>query len=118
MYFAFRTLLDNIVAKYRDDAKIQVNKQSQAVHAGYISKSAADAAFEYAQQRGWTRSTLQPSSGLAGVSPSSTTPQMPVPISLEKMGLSERYDNPINNEQTSRWYTVYRGLRPGVYRSL
>ncbi|KAJ7126219.1 hypothetical protein C8R44DRAFT_874591 [Mycena epipterygia] len=65
----------------------------------------AHAAFAYAQARTWTRCTRD-----VDVPP---TPQLPQPL------LSSDSSNPLNGGESldDRWYVVYRGITPGVYRS-
>ncbi|KAJ7117331.1 hypothetical protein C8R43DRAFT_1137627 [Mycena crocata] len=72
---------------------------------GYSSFAAAHAAFTYAQQRGWTRSTT-------------STVVTPIDV-LPDPESSAELDNPLHGDESldPRWFIVYRGITPGVYRS-
>ncbi|CAK5273726.1 unnamed protein product [Mycena citricolor] len=77
-----------------------------ALYRGYTSRADADAAFLYAQQRGWTSS---PDADVFRYVP-------PIPVTDDDY---ETY-NPLSGNESANdqlWYVVYRGLRPGVYRS-
>ncbi|KAJ7450432.1 hypothetical protein FB451DRAFT_1410407 [Mycena latifolia] len=69
---------------------------------GYASVADARAAFAYAEARWWTR--------VAGA-PIVAIPSLPEPVF--------ELNNPLNGSEAldGRWYLVYRGIRPGVYRS-
>ncbi|KAJ7454347.1 hypothetical protein B0H11DRAFT_2245003 [Mycena galericulata] len=70
---------------------------------GYATIREAEAAFSYAQARGWTR--------VANTAVVATISQLPV--------AGGDPHNPLNGseELDGRWYVVYRGISPGVYRS-
>jgi hypothetical protein len=69
-----------------------------AIHQGYSSIAAAEAALQYARAKGWT----------ADSTPATGTPLL----------LSPSYeDNPLNAGASHLWYAVCRGVVPGVYRT-
>ncbi|KAJ7784198.1 hypothetical protein B0H16DRAFT_1446456 [Mycena metata] len=76
-----------------------------SIFKGYTTRSEAQAAFDYATARGWTR--------VANHSVASGIPQLPRPINMEDT------INALNNDTDfdGKWYIVYRGITPGVYRS-
>ncbi|KAJ7088012.1 hypothetical protein B0H15DRAFT_949826 [Mycena belliarum] len=76
-----------------------------AIYRGYASILDAEAAFAYASARGWTRS-------------SDTDSLVAIP-SLPQPHLSSVDNNPLNGTEAcdDRWYVVYIGITPGVYRS-
>ncbi|KAJ6480182.1 hypothetical protein C8R45DRAFT_1100770 [Mycena sanguinolenta] len=83
------------------DAHRSTTGNGVAIHAGYPSLAAANAALEFARTKGWT----------ADSSPSvdSNSP-LPLPSSYD--------ENPLNSGNTSNlWYVMCRGLVPGIYRS-
>lgn len=72
---------------------------------GYPSLGVARAAFDYAQERSWIRNVTD-----ATTRPISALPQpITAEPTLNSLNRSEGEDN--------RWYVVYRGICPGVYRS-
>ncbi|KAJ7704199.1 hypothetical protein B0H16DRAFT_1482688 [Mycena metata] len=76
-----------------------------SIFRGYPTVSEAQAAFEYANSRGWIRFADRPvTSGIA---------RLPQPINIQDTL------NALNNDTDfdGRWYIVYRGITPGVYRS-
>ncbi|KAJ7138475.1 hypothetical protein C8R43DRAFT_1132016 [Mycena crocata] len=81
-----------------------VNRVSNCIFRGYTTLAQAEAAFAYAVARSWVR--------VAGASTSGIS-QLPRPIGPEDE------HNPLNGSETcdDQWYVVYRGIRPGVYRS-
>jgi hypothetical protein len=78
---------------------------SNNIFRGYPSLQAAHAAFTYAEARSWTRVSDAPV--VTGI------PALPEPI------LASEWGNPLHESETldDFWYIVYRGIRPGVYRS-
>ncbi|KAJ7436457.1 hypothetical protein B0H11DRAFT_2256162 [Mycena galericulata] len=91
------------------DVAPYVNGVPNAIHCGYRTVSQAEAAYAYACSKSWTR-----------VSGSVDIPRaqdalgaLPTPASLDS-------NNPLQNDEVSddTWYVVYRGITPGVYRSL
>ncbi|KAJ7154959.1 hypothetical protein C8R43DRAFT_1126344 [Mycena crocata] len=73
---------------------------------GYWTLREAEAAFAYAHARGWTR--------VADPNSVSVIPVLPQPDA------SAAGDNPLNGDNDThddRWFVVYSGIAPGVYRS-
>lgn len=97
---------------FREEARLHVDHVSGSLHRGYDSIQAAQAAFEYAEQRSWTR--------VCGSASLPRAPSAPLPLALlpEPNGFSDG-PNPLHgaSSRDSRWYVVIRGLRPGVYSS-
>ncbi|KAJ7075705.1 hypothetical protein B0H15DRAFT_805995 [Mycena belliarum] len=92
---------------------------SCALYQGYKDLASAQAAFEYAKSKSWTRvCTSRPSSPFPAV-PSSAAPIPQVPNAA---GLVEPR-NPLHGHAEddwspdSSWYVVYAGIHPGVYQS-
>ncbi|KAJ7079882.1 hypothetical protein C8R43DRAFT_1143204 [Mycena crocata] len=83
-----------------------VNGVSNCIYRGYTSLAQAEAAFSYALQRSWVRTAGTPLT--PGIS------QLPQPITS-----TADPTNPINGSETcdDKWYVVYHGITPGVYRS-
>jgi hypothetical protein len=77
------------------------------IHRGYKSVAEANAAFEYARARSWTRVA-----DAAVVGP--PIPALPMPL-----GINDNHQNPLNGSETldDFWFVVYKGICPGVYRS-
>ncbi|KAJ7016669.1 hypothetical protein C8F04DRAFT_1280888 [Mycena alexandri] len=83
-----------------DDVMPRIKGHGLAIYGGFISVDAAAAALQYAREKGWTGDSNPP--------PYNAGP--PVPSQLE--------DNPLNAGAIHKlWYTVCRGIAPGVYRS-
>ncbi|KAJ7780805.1 hypothetical protein DFH07DRAFT_765294 [Mycena maculata] len=77
-----------------------------SIYRGYSTKAETDAAFRYAQERSWVRV--------------SGSPPRPIPALPQPAVSGERADvNPLNGAEQldDRWFVVYRGIIPGVYRS-
>ncbi|KAJ7721102.1 hypothetical protein B0H16DRAFT_1896591 [Mycena metata] len=75
------------------------------IFCGYPTLSQAEAAYAYADSRSWIRVADRPmASGIAW---------LPQPINIQQTL------NALNNntEFDDKWYIVYRGITPGVYRS-
>jgi hypothetical protein len=100
-------LLNDSVA--RAEAESHVKGVSGCIHQGYPSLAAAQAAFDYASRRSWTR--VMPAR-TSGASPA--IPTLPSPV-----GLLDG-PNPLHGTYTSTgaWYVVFSGITPGVYASL
>jgi hypothetical protein len=83
-----------------------VSGVSCCIFRGYTTVAAAQAAFDYAVARSWTRTT-------DSNSVVSAIPTLPQPLA-EDLGA-----NPLHETEAldDRWYMVYCGIRPGVYRS-
>jgi hypothetical protein len=101
--FSFSSLSDGSLP--RAEVTPLVIGVSNNIFRGYPSVEAACAAFAYAEARLWTRVCNTPV--VAGI------PALPVPILAGERG------NPLHESETldDFWYVVYRGIRPGVYRS-
>ncbi|KAJ6544604.1 hypothetical protein DFH09DRAFT_1321807 [Mycena vulgaris] len=86
------------------ETKSLVSGVSNCIFRGYASIDEAHAAFAYTQARAWTR--------MSGVA----APAIPV---LPQPHHAFEARNPLNGAEQfdGRWYVVYRGIRPGVYRS-
>lgn len=94
------------------EAELQVNGFPGAVYQGYQTHARAIAAYQYAQQRGWTSSVNDPAPAFPNthvnlrILPSLIQPTLPVPT-------------PVTPDDTPRsFYCVYRGVNPGIYLSL
>ncbi|KAJ7766366.1 hypothetical protein DFH07DRAFT_955417 [Mycena maculata] len=88
-----------------DDVQAHVSGVSNAIYHGYKSLSEAQATFDYAVARAWVRNCYAPL--VAAI------PRLPTPASsLDTL-------NPLSGSQARnhKWYVVYRGITPGVYRS-
>ncbi|KAJ7448469.1 hypothetical protein B0H11DRAFT_2247757 [Mycena galericulata] len=93
-------------------ASAQVTGVSAAIHQGYASQSEAEAAFAYAQTRGWTGT--RPNGSQTIPTPINS---VPTPVVLPSVS----FDNPLHGiagcDETA-WYVVYAGITPGIYRSV
>ncbi|KAJ7280548.1 hypothetical protein C8J57DRAFT_1219861 [Mycena rebaudengoi] len=90
-----------------DEAKVSVSGSPNAIYRGYSTLERAQAAFKYAKDRGWTRSS-------DSQSPASTISDLPTPM------LALETPNPLHGEDimANKWFVVYRGITPGVYQSV
>ncbi|KAJ7436532.1 hypothetical protein B0H11DRAFT_2255529 [Mycena galericulata] len=87
-----------------NQVKPLVDGVSSCIFRGYTSRKQAEAAYQYALSRSWIRNCFAPI--VASI------PELPQP--LEEL----QSPNPLNRtEPDDRWYIVYRGIKPGVYRS-
>ncbi|KAJ7065912.1 hypothetical protein B0H15DRAFT_807673 [Mycena belliarum] len=84
-----------------NDARASITGHGLAIHCGFPSITAADAALAYARARGWTGDSTPPQ-------PPTSSP-LPLPSSYD--------DNPLNAGGNNLWYAVCCGVAPGVYRS-
>ncbi|KAJ7684873.1 hypothetical protein DFH06DRAFT_1313251 [Mycena polygramma] len=99
------------------EARIQVDGARGNIHQSYPSEETADAAFQYARERGWVRvcSSRPPSPRPVPIS-------APIPSLPEPVGLVDT-PNPLHTGSNGpaspggRWYVVYTGISPGVYQS-
>ncbi len=74
-----------------------------------MTSELAEAAFQYALDKGWVR--------YANVDRPCTLP-LQVPFDLNHSTSPEDYDTPLNaGKPFERWYVVYRGISPGIYKS-
>ncbi|KAJ7156554.1 hypothetical protein C8R43DRAFT_1125749 [Mycena crocata] len=87
-YVVYCSIRTGVFRSWRETQPL-VNGVSNCIYRGYTSLAQAEAAFSYALQRSWPiTSTADPT-------------------------------NPINGSETcdDKWYVVYHGITPGVYRS-
>jgi hypothetical protein len=101
--FFFASLSDGSLP--RSETRSLVIGVRNNIFRGYPSVEAARAVFAYAEARLWIRVCNTPV--VTGI------PALPEPISAGERG------NPLHESETldDFWYIVYRGIRPGVYRS-
>ncbi|KAJ7805681.1 hypothetical protein B0H14DRAFT_3770868 [Mycena olivaceomarginata] len=91
-----------------------VHGVSGALHRSYPTPELAHAAFDYAAARSWTR-VIDPT----GASHDRAIPYLPQPVFTVNIP-SSMEPNPLHpgeNIQDNKWYIVYKGICPGVYRS-
>ncbi|KAJ7886947.1 hypothetical protein B0H13DRAFT_2342687 [Mycena leptocephala] len=95
-----------------DQVRPLVDGVSGSLFQGYDSIEEARAAFQYAEERSWTRDCTSPR-------PPSSWPASLVP---QPTGFLDA-PNPLHTGLTGsasrghRWYVVFRGITPGVYQS-
>ncbi|KAJ7679524.1 hypothetical protein DFH06DRAFT_1316423 [Mycena polygramma] len=80
-----------------------------SVYQGYRTEDIAQAAYEYAYERGWTRVITKTRVDL----PTTLGPyltHLPTPSAVADV-------NPLHGDSDGRWYVVYKGISPGVYGS-
>ncbi|KAJ7774226.1 hypothetical protein DFH07DRAFT_767424 [Mycena maculata] len=84
------------------DTKASTTGHGLAIFSGFPTVQAATAALEYARAKGWTADSEPP--------PATSSP-LPSPDNYA--------DNPLNigAAGSNIWYTIARGVTPGVYRS-
>ncbi|KAJ7325482.1 hypothetical protein DFH08DRAFT_886700 [Mycena albidolilacea] len=89
-----------------EQTKPLVDRVPNSIFRGYSTVSEAEAAFAYAQMRQWTRVSYAP---LASI------PALPQPVG----SAFADEENPLHGTEAldNRWFIVYRGIMPGVYRS-
>ncbi|KAJ6518240.1 hypothetical protein C8R47DRAFT_1205304 [Mycena vitilis] len=89
-----------------EEARQHVDGVPNAIYRGYRNVPCAEAAFIFAVERSWTRV-------------SDSTIRSPIPALPHPMDEASRY-NPLHDSEDldDTWYIVYRGICPGVYRSL
>ncbi|KAJ7849476.1 hypothetical protein B0H13DRAFT_1906154 [Mycena leptocephala] len=82
-----------------------VTRVRNSIYRGYPSVAEAHAAFDYASARSWVR--------VSGAPAVAAIPQLPQPTH------GADRTNPLNGNVSGsdRWYIVYHGITPGVYRS-
>ncbi|KAJ7237084.1 hypothetical protein C8J57DRAFT_1529615 [Mycena rebaudengoi] len=89
---------------------------SGALHRSYPTRELAQAAFDYATARSWTR-IIDP----ANIRQAPAIPTLPQPVFTVNIASSVFVQpNPLNSTesiQDNKWYIVYKGVCPGVYRS-
>ncbi|KAJ7670621.1 hypothetical protein DFH06DRAFT_1124936 [Mycena polygramma] len=95
-------------------AEQHVRGASGAVCQGYPTFDGAQAAYDYAFSRSWTRvCTSRPAS--PGLTTSAAIPALPTSADLEQRNPLHGYAEGDNDKQ--KWYVVYAGIDPGVYQS-
>ncbi|SJK99379.1 uncharacterized protein ARMOST_02675 [Armillaria ostoyae] len=91
------------------ECKAQAFGQPSNVYSGYMTLELAEAAFQYALDKGWVR--------YANVDQPCALPSQ-VPFDPNHSTTPEDYDTPLNaGKPFERWYVVYRGISPGIYKS-
>ncbi|SJL18823.1 uncharacterized protein ARMOST_22424 [Armillaria ostoyae] len=91
------------------ECKAQAFGQPSNVYSGYMTLELAEAAFQYALDKGWVR--------YANVDRPCTLPSQ-VLFDPNHSTTPEDYDTPLNvGKPFERWYMVYRGISPGIYKS-
>ncbi|KAJ6452137.1 hypothetical protein C8R47DRAFT_1169392 [Mycena vitilis] len=105
-YVVFVGRVPGVHPSWRETANA-TNGVSGAIHRGYRSDQEAEDAFAYAEARGWTR-----------VSPGPVAAIHTLPTPLQ--ATDSDAPNPLNGceELDNTWFVVFRGITPGVYRSL
>ncbi|KAF7335855.1 Cauli-VI domain-containing protein [Mycena sanguinolenta] len=89
-------------------AKDMVSRVPNAVYRGYPSVAEAQEAFDYARARGWVR---------ASGHTIDLIPNMPPPSELDEV-VNPFWTSAPNLRDDDEWYVVYRGITPGVYRTV
>ncbi|KAJ7115517.1 hypothetical protein C8R43DRAFT_1138142 [Mycena crocata] len=94
------------------DAQRAVSGVKGAIFRGYRTVAEAEAAFAYAQARGWVRNCNSRGVFPARMSdpPANPTPSLDITDEVNPLHGSEDLDD--------NWYVVYRGITPGVYHSV
>ncbi|KAJ7700213.1 hypothetical protein B0H16DRAFT_1483973 [Mycena metata] len=90
------------------ETKVLVSGVPNCIYRGYTTREAARAAFQYAVERSWTR--------VADAAVTTPIPALPQPLDPN---VAFDTNNPLTQTEAldDRWYIVYRGICPGVYRS-
>ncbi|KAJ7878304.1 hypothetical protein B0H13DRAFT_1892770 [Mycena leptocephala] len=104
-YVVFCGLRCGVVLTWPETRALVQNVRN-SIFRGYTSVSDANAAFQYAQARSWTRVV-------------NSTAVAPIPALPQPLGPDNDGANPLNGSEVldDRWFVVYRGICPGVYRS-
>ncbi|KAJ7215651.1 hypothetical protein C8J57DRAFT_1732574, partial [Mycena rebaudengoi] len=93
-----------------------VHRVSGALHRSYPTPETAQAAFAYAEARSWTRVIDR-----NNPRPAHAIPTLPQPIFTADITSAIFIEpNPLHlseSIQENKWYIVYKGIHPGVYRS-
>ncbi|KAJ7805454.1 hypothetical protein B0H14DRAFT_3771589 [Mycena olivaceomarginata] len=104
-YVVFCGLKCGVFATW-DEVEPLVTGVPNCIFRGFPSFAAAWAAFEYAEARSWTRDLSR-----SHPAPIASLPEPISPIiASNALSVTSETDD-------DRWYVVYRGIRPGVYRS-
>ncbi|KAJ7058423.1 hypothetical protein C8F01DRAFT_1303981 [Mycena amicta] len=97
-----------------EQARLQVDGVRGALHRKYPSPEQATAAFSFALSHSWTRTIRR--DGSSASPPISTTPPPLFTVAPDNMVPIEA--NPLNEGiEDGKWYFVYKGITPGIYRS-
>ncbi|KAJ6447700.1 hypothetical protein C8R45DRAFT_1115752 [Mycena sanguinolenta] len=94
------------------EAALQVKGVAGAIHKGYPSFAAAQAAFEYARVRSWIRA--------CSTTPLISTPSIDISSLSAPASAVMEADNPLHVRDPAigkAWYVAFRGITPGVYES-
>ncbi|KAJ7886986.1 hypothetical protein B0H13DRAFT_2342627 [Mycena leptocephala] len=85
------------------EARALVQNVRNSIFRGYTSVSDANAAFQYAQARSWTRVV-------------NSTAVAPIPALPQPLGPDNDGANPLHGSEVldDRWFVVYRGICPGL----
>ncbi len=97
---------------FRGACHAQIRGTSEAVYTTYRSENEANAAYTYAQEQGWVGSTGR--YGITFVWHQGIAALLPIDF----LGVLEAAFNTALNagQDRPRWYVVYKGLCPGIYR--
>ncbi|KAJ7347339.1 hypothetical protein DFH08DRAFT_960679 [Mycena albidolilacea] len=104
-YVVFCGLKCGVFATW-DEVEPLVTGVPNCIFRGFPSFATAQAAFEHAETRSWTRDLSR-----SHPAPIASLPEPISPIiASNALSITSETDN-------DRWYVVYQGIRPGVYRS-
>ncbi|KAJ7119375.1 hypothetical protein C8R46DRAFT_1238644 [Mycena filopes] len=101
-YAVFSGLRIGTFAQWNDELTSLIIGVPSSLYQGYATFAQAQAAFDYAHTRGWTRVIA-----IDG-SLSTTIARPPSPDAFQPS------TNPLHAPRTSLWYVVYAGINPGV----
>ncbi|KAJ7429657.1 hypothetical protein B0H11DRAFT_2265143 [Mycena galericulata] len=108
---AYVVFLGRRVGVYRSWSQVEplVSGVSNAIHRGYGTVEAAEAAYGYARSRHWIR--------VSDTWPASSSQQ---PLDVPTPSQFSDGSNPlhVDEELDDTWYVVYKGVIPGVYHSV
>ncbi|KAJ6523683.1 hypothetical protein DFH09DRAFT_1329921 [Mycena vulgaris] len=116
---AYAVFYGRVPGVYSDWSIVEplVRGVSCALYQGYQSVPAAQAAFDYAHARLWTRVCNSRPGSPAAMSQPTAIPQLPNPTGYtEARNPLHGHDNAGASLDT-KWYVVYAGISPGVYQS-
>ncbi|KAK0238771.1 hypothetical protein EDD85DRAFT_950971 [Armillaria nabsnona] len=106
---ASRTLRAVIASTAGAECKAQAHGQPSNIYSRYMTPDLAEAAFQYALDKGWVR--------YANVDWPCAPPSQ-VLFDLNHSSSPEDYNTPLNaGKLFERWYVVYKGVSPGIYKS-
>ncbi|KAL1749564.1 hypothetical protein FB107DRAFT_177414, partial [Schizophyllum commune] len=95
----------------------QYSGVSHSSHKGYTSKALAEAAFSAAQARGLTFACGQNQISVSRVAVRARLTESDLPLCLAFMDDPTSLAMMAGERDTERWYVVFRGTQPGVYRT-